>query len=247
VVMVMTPQPSTERYVNCQIRERRSEKKCVSKDRGPLATPVTGPRFCSNQTVGGASSQMPIVPQDSPLNNVIHSATLHEQIIQARIKYNIAQKQLLDEKAIRGVPSKAILARVRFLSQTLASLHEKRNEVSNDTDRMDSFRRSDLRDNQRDVKDLTTPESPPGSAKDSEWRNRLTLCYEAVDSTKSSRGHIHAMERESITLPEGRSMVKQKHSDENRLLSIDKTGERVPTRAQQRQVRFALTDVETCL
>jgi len=193
---------------------------------------------------------MSIVPQDSPLGNVIHSATLHEQIVQARIKYNIAQKQLLDEKATRGTPSKAISARVHFLNETLASLHRKRNEISNDADRMASFRRSDLRGLQRDAEDLTrtVPESPPLSPTDSEWRNRLTLCYEAVESTKSLREHVRIMERESATLSEEEEpMIKQEHSDENRLWSAEKIGARVPTRAQQRQVRFALTDVETCL
>jgi hypothetical protein len=231
-------------------RRKEIQSQVGSQRPGPLATPPTGPRSSSDQEAfSGAFSQMSIVPQNSPLGNVIHSATLHEQTVQAKIKFKIAQNQLLEEKAARGAPSKATTARVRSLNETLAFLHRRRNEIGNDANRMEAFRRSD-RGHQHGAEDLTrtTPDSPPLSPTDSEWRNRLTLCYEAVESPKSLREHIQIRASESATLSEEEGpIIKQEHSDENRLWSIGKIGHRVRTRAQQRQVRFALTDVETCL
>jgi hypothetical protein len=235
------------RKLSDQRKEIRSQ--LLMQGHQPLVARSTASHSRSHKSLGDLSSQMFSVPQDSPLGNVIHSAVLHEQIVQAKIKFSIAEKQLLEEKAT-GAPSGTISARVRFLNGRLGALQGIRNEIRNDADRMDSFRRRDLRGAELDAEDLTgnTCESSAVSPTDSEWRNRLTLCYEAVERIKPLRENVHTTKRESATLSgEEGPTIKQETSNQNRLWSIEKSGDKVPTRAPQRQVRFALTDIETCL
>ena len=201
-----------------------------------------------NRLSGAGSQEMPCLPHDSPLNNVINSATLQEQIVQAKIEYNLAEKQLIAEKARQGFASRAILARVKVLNETLAALHKKRGEIRSDADRLEAFRRCDLRGYGREDGDCkwTTPKSPPLSPTDSEWKNRLTLCYEALERTEPCNEAVKNMKRESPTLSaEDEAMIKQETTDPERLLRIGGAGALdIP---QPRQVRFALTGVETYL
>lgn len=235
------------RTLSYQRKEIRSQ--LLGQPHRPLATHSTAFRSSRDRPLGRGSHQMPILPQDSPLNNVINSAMLHEQIVQAKLKFNLAQKQLLEEKR-RGTASRAISARVRAWNETLAALNKKRKEIWKDVDRMDSFRRCDLRGYGRDAGDLTrtTPPSPPPSLTDSDWKNRLTLCYEGLERAKPRHEAGKNMKRESATLSvEEETMIKQEASDQNSLWRVGEAGDRVSATVQRRQVRFALTDVETYL
>lgn len=202
---------------------------------------------------GSASSlqQMPRLPHNSPLNNVINSASVQEEIVQARLKFNLAQIQLNKEKAKRGSASRAVSARVTDLKKTLAALHRRRAEIKDDGGRMDAFRRSDTTEHEHECGPLTTrttPRSPPLSPTGSEWKSRLTLCYEALEQTERWHEAVMKAGRESATLSaEDRPMIKEKASDQDVLVSHEEHRGRVLAPAERRHVRFTLTDVETFL
>jgi len=198
----------------------------------------------------GGAQQLRCLPQDSPLTNVINSASLHEEIVQAKLKFNLVQNQLNDEKARRGAASSTTLARLKLLNETLAALNKRRGEIRNDAGRMDSFRRWDPKEYGGGAGDSTktTPKSPSVSETDSEWKNRLTLCYEALKRRQPRRGVVNDVKSGSATLSaEEEAFTKQEMSDEHGLPEVEGAEFRVLGIPPRRQVRFALTDVETFL
>ncbi len=197
--------------------------------------------------------QVSSLPQSSPLNNVINSATLNEEIVQTRIKFNLAEKDLIDEKAKRGTASRAISARVTALNKKLAALHRKRTEINNDLARMNSFRRCDLERYRPDTGAMTqtTPKGSlvsPLSPPDSEWKNRLSLCYEALQRTKLDNNNVRAVNRQSETLSEeDNPVIAGRKLERDILWRVEAAEDKVFPIPSRRQVHFALTDIETCL
>lgn len=239
------------RKLSNQRNEMRSQ--LLGKPHRPLSASTIPSGPTRDRLAAKIPQQMPSLPQSSPLNNVINSATLNEEIVQTRIRFNLAQQDLIDEKARRGTASKALSAQVTALNKKLAALHRERTEINDDTARMNAFRRRDLEGYRLDVgaSMQATPKSPPVSPlspSDSEWKNRLSLCYEALERTKLENNEVKVAKRESGTLSgEENPVIKQEKSDQNVLWRVDSAGDKVFPMPPRRQVHFALTDMETCL
>ncbi|KAF7504825.1 hypothetical protein GJ744_001691 [Endocarpon pusillum] len=243
-----TAEHEKTRKLSTQRNEMRSQ--LLGKPPRPLSASTIPSGPTKDRLAVNVPQLMPRLPQSSPLNNVINSATLNEEIVQTRIWFNIAQKDLFKEKARRGTASKALSARVTALNKKLAVLHRKRTEINDDTDRMNAFRRRDLEGCRLDVGALmqTTPKSPPLSPSDSEWKNRLSLCYEALERTKLENNEVKDAKRESGTLSgEENPVIKQEKCDQNVFWRVEAAGDKVFPMPPRRQVHFALTDIETCL
>jgi hypothetical protein len=234
-----------------KLANQRNEirSRLLGKPRGPLAT-QTNPFSSSKLTLGHQPQQTLCLPHNSPLNNVINSASLQEQIVQAKVQFNIAQNQLIEEKAKHGCASKAVLARVTSLNGTLAALNNRRCEIRNDADRMDVFRRFGPTGYRGGAEHLTqsTPKSPPLSPIDSEWKNRISLCYEAVKGSEHWHNAVKHIKNKSTTLSaEDEPMIKRETFDQKWSPKNEDAEIRGTPMPQRRQVRFALTDIETFL
>ena len=199
---------------------------------------------------GNSPGNMANLPRNSPLNNIIHSASLEEEMIQTKIKYRLAESQLIQEKARRGYASKEVVARVQALSGKLAAMNKRRSEIGNDVYRMDAFRRDDanasrLRD--EDMKSIGS-KIPPFSTASNEWKSRLTLCYEALERTEPWYETVKRVKSESGTLSgEAEPTIKQESTDEQEMLGVNGVEDGKLATPSQCLVRFALTDVETLL
>ena len=239
------------RKLSNQRNEMRSQ--LLGKPHRPLSASTIPSGPTRDRLAAKIPQQMPRLPQSSPLNNVINSATLNEEIVQTRIKFNLAQKDLIDEKARRGTASRTLSAQVTALNKKLAALHRKRTEINDDTARMNAFRRCDLEGYRLEVGALTqtTPKSPPVSPlspSNSEWKDRLSLCYEALERTQLENNEAKAAKKESTTLSgEENSVIKQEKKDQNILWRVEAAADKVFPMPPRRQVHFALTDIETCL
>ncbi len=239
------------RKLSNQRNEMRSQ--LLGNPHRPLSASITPASPTRDRLAAKIPQQMPALPQSSPLNNVINSATLNEEIVQTRIKFNLAQKELIEEKVKRGTASRAISARVTALNKKLAVLHRKRAEINDDTARMNAFRRCDLEGYRLDVGALAqiTPKGSlvsPLSPSDREWKNRLSLCYEALQRAKLDNDDVRAVNRECETLSdEDNAVIKQEKPERNILWRVEAAGDKVFPIPPRRQVHFALTDIETCL
>lgn len=214
----------------------------------PLRPSVPQITASSPRNIGqsGEAQQMPSLPQNSPLNNVISRATLQEEIIQAKVEYNIAQKQLAEEKARGGPPSKQVLARVTHLNERLAALHKERVRLRVDADRMDAFRRCAPR--QREDREQAPSKSPAMSIENGEWKNRLSLCYEALQRSKHGHESILGAKSDPETLwATEEPTIKPEKSEKNGLSRVEEARDGVSSMSPHRRVRFSLTDVETFL
>jgi hypothetical protein len=234
-----------------KLANQRSEirSRLPGKPHRPLAT-QTNPFSSSRLTPGLQHQQMLCLPLKSPLNNVIDSASLQEQIVQAKVQFNIAQNQLIEEKAKHGCASKAALARVTSLNATLAALNKRRYEIRNDADRMDAFRRFGPIGHGGEAEHATqsTPKSPTISPTDSEWKTRLSFCYEAIKESEHWHKAAKHIKSESATLSaDDEPMIKQETSHQNWSPKNGDAGKRGTSMPQWHQARFALTDVETFL
>jgi hypothetical protein len=207
----------------------------------------------SSVTGTSQSRPQPILrlPENSPLNNVINSASLDEEIVQARIQFNLANEELMKEKARLGQASRRITARVTKWDEKLTSLYEKRSEIKKDSDRIIAFRRDDTGENGPKSQASHGPNekhSEPYVA-DVEWKKRLTLCYEALERLKPSK---EVVKREEIHPATVSTAVQYKIKEEpyGEVAAPKIKGPPVikhPT-PPRRQVRFAaLTAVETLL
>lgn len=232
-----------------KLATQRSEirSRLLGKPHRPLATQTN--RFSSSRLTPGVQPQQILcLPLNSPLNNVIDSASLQEQIVQAKVQFNIAQNQLIEEKTRHGCASKAVLARVTSLNATLAALNKRRYEIRNDAGRMDAFRRFGPIGHEGEAEDATqsTPKSPPLSPTDSEWKTRLSFCSEAIKGSEHWHKAAKHIKSESATLSaDHEPMIKQETSHQNWSPKNGDAGNRGTPIPQWRQVRFALTDVET--
>lgn len=190
-------------------------------------------------TQGDDPQAIPMLPRASPLNNLINSATLQEEIVQAKVMYNLAQEQLAEDKARQGSASEAVLARVTHLNQKLAILHRRRREIMVDGDRMHAFRRRTPPgyEDQGQVPSKT----PPISLDDTKWVKRCNPFENALQAIQ--RGTRDSQTRSGKEMP----MIKQETSDQNGSSRVEESSDWDLQIAEPRQVRFALTDVETFL
>jgi hypothetical protein len=216
----------------------------------PSATQRKSSRFKKKRHRRHGPLQMPCLPTNSPLNNVINSATLQERRVQARLKFKLAQKQLEDEKLRQGFGSKETLARVKVLNETLATLNKAHGEISKDADRLEEFRRPNPWGHKLGIEESmqTAPTSPPQSPSDREWKNRLTLCYETLQRIEPWCEDRKNEKCNSATLStEEEPMIKQQPIDQDGLAIVDGAGYQALAMPPPRHAQFALTDVETLL
>jgi hypothetical protein len=83
----------------------------------------------------------PLLPQASPLKNIVNFARIEEEIVQAKIQYALAEKQLRLERQTLGRASDAIIQRVKAIGKALAELYERRDATQVDRTRIEEFRR----------------------------------------------------------------------------------------------------------
>jgi hypothetical protein len=240
----------------------RYEKTCDSPDQGNkiksslaiqphrrLLTPKSTFSCSKDMAPGSVPQQMRLLPQNSPLNNVIISATLHEERVQAKLRISLVQKQLIKEKTKRGYTSRETSARLQALNVKLAALHEKRGEIRDDERRMKDFRREDLRGPGYKAKgwDRITTEGTPCFQAQTVSKHRLMLCCEGIERTE--QGHEAIKEaKESATLSaEDKPVIKQETCDQHASSWIKEAGDQELAAPQRLQVLFGLTDVETFL
>lgn len=170
---------------------RRERIKAKLESLGPppsqQALQKDSPATSSRKGSRGRGRPQLALPQNSPLKNVINSASLHEEVVQAKLKVNLAQNQMVIEKAMLGSASGETMARLNGLQQTLATLHRKRGYIRKDAHRMESFRKDDPMQQPGGIQGVaeTTGSSPSPWLEDKGWRNRLTLCFEAWEKPGS--------------------------------------------------------------
>lgn len=94
-----------------------------------------------HKSVGEENGAPRLLPQDSPLNNIMNFARIEEEIVQTKIQYAMAEKQLRSERKALGRASDAIIQRVKVMGKALAELHERRDATQADKSRIEAFRR----------------------------------------------------------------------------------------------------------
>jgi hypothetical protein len=82
---------------------------------------------------------LPSLPQESPLKNIITFARIEEEIVQTKVQYAIAEKQLRRERQMIGRASDGIIQRVKALGKAMAELYEAREATQADRTRIDAF------------------------------------------------------------------------------------------------------------
>ena len=254
-------QHEKRRKLSVQGNRSRSETDSLLKRQNAVQSPTTSP---SNQgNTGSSLVQIASLPRNSPLNNIINLASLEEEIVQAKLKFRLAEKQLIQEKARYGSASREAGARVTALNTKLAALHRQRSEIGNDAQRMLAFRKDDIKvDRDRnETCNKSTPKSPSPSPLPpspasyeicsptrNEWKDRLTLCYEALGRSEPGHEMVNDVKSESETLSaEEGSILRQEGIHDIHLPRIDIAEDRKLAMPPQRRVQFALTDVETFL
>jgi len=87
------------------------------------------------------SLSLPSLPQESPLKNIITFARIEEEIVQTKVQYAMAEKQLRRERQTIGRASDGIIQRVKAIGKAMAELYEAREATQADRTRIDAFRR----------------------------------------------------------------------------------------------------------
>jgi hypothetical protein len=82
------------------------------------------------------------LPQQSPLKNVMNFARIEEKIIQARIKYALAEKAVSSERQANGVLTRSTQRRLRETYRCLTELYGAREAIMKDRIRTTIFRKS---------------------------------------------------------------------------------------------------------
>ena len=88
-----------------------------------------------------SSLSLPSLPQESPLKNIITFARIEEEIVQTKVQYAMAEKQLRRERQTIGRASDGIIQRVKAIGKAMAELYEAREATQADRTRIDAFRR----------------------------------------------------------------------------------------------------------
>jgi hypothetical protein len=88
-----------------------------------------------------SSLPLPRLPQESPLKNIITFARIEEEIVQTKVQYAMAEKQLRRERQTIGRASDSIIQRVKAIGKAIAELYEAREATQADRTRIDAFRR----------------------------------------------------------------------------------------------------------
>jgi hypothetical protein len=88
-----------------------------------------------------SSLSLPSLPQESPLKNIITFARIEEEIVQTKVQYAMAEKQLRRERQTLGRASDSIIQRVKAIGKAMAKLYEAREATQADRTRIDAFRR----------------------------------------------------------------------------------------------------------
>lgn len=179
------------------------------------------------------------LPRNSPLNNVIHSAGVVEEAVQTRLKFRVVEGQLTQEKARYGSASPKVVSELHALNDKLAALNRQRAEIKQDAHRMDAFRRGD------NVPPRTLAVPPTAD----DWKDRLTLCYEVVNRS-AEPWHVkmeNANSESGMASAEEAAVVQQRVAGENERLKVGGAKGRNPAMRPPRQLRFALTGIETLL
>ena len=88
-----------------------------------------------------SSLPLPSLPQESPLKNIMNFAHIEEEIVQTKIQYAMAVKQLCRERQTMGRASDGIIQRVKVVGKAMAELYEAHEATQADRTRIDAFRR----------------------------------------------------------------------------------------------------------
>jgi hypothetical protein len=88
-----------------------------------------------------SSLSLPSLPQESPLKNIITFARIEEEIVQTKVQYAMAEKQLRRERQTIGRASDGIIQRVKAIGKAMAELYEAREATQADRTRIGAFRR----------------------------------------------------------------------------------------------------------
>ena len=165
--------------------------------------------------------QAPLLPQESPLKNIMNFAKIEEEIVQMKIQYAMAEKELRRERQAVGRASDTIIKCVKAIGKALAKLYERREATQADRTRTNAFLRPAS----------TTKAKSPAS----------TPAATGAVVNPVSLGSV--LGSEDVEIRERRSSRKQT-SAESTAISINGA---TPDPAASRQVRFALTDIETLI
>ena len=233
-----------------KLSERRNniKSKLPSRLTWQLAAQWSKPGSLRKMDTEGGPGKVARLPRSSPLNNVINFAGLEEETVQTKIKLRLAESQLLQEKARHGYPSQKVVAQIRALDEKLAALKKQRSQIREDSHRMDAFRRDAKTLQFRDEESKNaTPRSPPLFPASDGWKERLILCYGAVERSEPRYVTMKNAKGESgtVSAEEGPGIKHEVVDEES--LKIAGAKARDPVISPQRQVRFALTGVETLL
>jgi hypothetical protein len=162
-----------------------------------------------------------LLPQESPLKNLMNFAQIEEEVVQAKVQYAMAEKQLRRERQTFGRASDVVIQRVRAIGKALAELYERRDATQADKSRTEAFRR---------------PASTTKTA--SPTTQRPTVPTVNLVSSDPIPGSEEGEIRECR--PPGRQTPTEATDSIKNGITPD------PTSAS-RKVRFALTDVQTFL
>ena len=85
--------------------------------------------------------QPSLLPQESPLKNIMNFAKIEEEIVQMKVQYVMAEKHLRRERQTVGRASAEIIERVKAIGKRLAELYEQRDATQTDRSRVGAFLR----------------------------------------------------------------------------------------------------------
>jgi hypothetical protein len=160
-----------------------------------------------------------LLPLESPLKNFMNFAQIEEEIVQTKIQYAMAEKQLRHERQTVGRASDAIIQRVKATGKALAELYERRDSTHADRSRIETFRRP---------ANVTKTEAP--------MIQRPPAPIVNLVSSDPIQGSEDGEIRD--TRPPGQQTPNDPTNATKNSINPD------PASAS-RQVRFALTDIET--
>jgi hypothetical protein len=83
-----------------------------------------------------SSLPLPSRPHESPLKHMTNFARIEEEIVQTKVQYAMAEKQLRQERRMMGRASDGIIQRVKAIGKTMAELYAAREA---DRTRIDVF------------------------------------------------------------------------------------------------------------
>ena len=89
--------------------------------------------------------QASLLPQESPLKNIMNFAKIEEEIVQMKVQYVMAEKQLRRERQTAGRASDGIIGRVKAIGKSLAELYEQRDATQTDRSRVGAFLRPTIK------------------------------------------------------------------------------------------------------